>query len=1411
MTRFVVCIAALMLSPAVAFGEPRVATPTFSAHGGEYSTLVMVTVRVATAGATIRFTQNGFDPTLSDPIITSGSTIAVNTSMTLKARAFMHGRRPSDVRTATFTIVSAEAGAASGAGDIAAGGARSLLATPDGRVFAWTRDETPEQIDGLPPIVSIAAGEAHALALTSDGRVYAWGANHAGQLGDGTHVRRTQPIAVTGLSDVVTRIAAGRNHSLALTADGRVWVWGSNNHGQLGAASAQHSSAPVLIEPLADIVAIEAGDSHSVALTGAGTVFVWGANDHGQIGDGSREARQTPTPVELDDVVAVAAGAAHTLAMKGDGSVYAWGSGSRGELGTGSLDSVTRPTEIVGLQAYAVRAGRQFSAAVRRDGALMMWGANDAGQLGDGSDADRSTPVAGPSIVSVSALALGARHALAVTATGDVWTWGADRPLSETLSDVPDWGPPFLPETLAAPVIEPAGGSYPSAQTVTLSTSTDDVIVRYTLDGSEPTEASAVYSAPLTISSSAVLRARAYSPRTEVEPSQVASAAYIIDVSPPTILLHVSPEATTDWFVSPVTVTFQCADDSGTVSCPPPVIVSHDGASQLISGTAIDPAGNRTTASVTVSVDLTPPSVVLNDSPDNSTTTAAELVLTGRVTDSASGLADSVRCNGSAAPVVHDTFECEVALRPGRNTVTLQAVDVAGHVTAAGVVVTRVGDAASIAIAPDSRTMAVNELATLSLHDDFGATVTGAAWSSSDLTIATLSEDDPPVVTAVAAGTATIRAVKGDLSAEATVTVDSASVLADGTTRWTIPPTPGLTMEPPIFTHRVEPDVPDMFVVERAAFGEATLRAVSSEGEVLWKQHAPGVPLMGDSFGGVIVGAPFGLQLDFFGALIRLGNAGGVRPWRYESGGALARPAQSPDGTIYVVENIHGQGPDGDDLWDKHVLVIDGKTGRMIARRPLAREVEVFTAELDGQVVREKPLLVCASNRKEAAPATMGPVVGSDGRGYLLVRRLFKHKFDTCLEQQARHRRTISHGIDLVILSADAAPVVRPIFEDACDVPAFQASPCDVRPDPKQLVPDGIGGILASWDRFGTFVSNTTALLQRVVSRLDEHGTLVATEVANTTWIDTIGQAGISYVFASGAWSAVDVTSWTPKWTTNLGTFSPLAAHPDGGLSVFDHSAQTYKSVDAAGGMDPGVGSSVPLRWPVHEFGSWIGVAARGLTSIVGKLDDATRWAGIWGNRQGQSAGRRPGIGLFAKGHHITSAVPLWMHSSLRITPADAAYWTQHPRFGSLFREFTGADGTIHRAVDVFGNPSATIGGGPYAPNGEDTTLFCLANSILEGTPNRPTDQLIPPIYFQRLALRGSENWFIERLFDLDSKYGDFLKYECIPDDFDEFNSNSYLSGLLGAADIVKPWFPQSLPLLFPGWSKPVPARYFGQ
>jgi alpha-tubulin suppressor-like RCC1 family protein len=105
----------------------------------------------------------------------------------------------------------------------------------------------------LSSIVAIAAGE-HALALHSSGTVWAWGANSAGQLGNDTTGDSHNPTPVldgpgsTESLNLITAIAAGGGHSLAITADGEARAWGNNYAGQLGDGTEKDRHTPVAMK-----------------------------------------------------------------------------------------------------------------------------------------------------------------------------------------------------------------------------------------------------------------------------------------------------------------------------------------------------------------------------------------------------------------------------------------------------------------------------------------------------------------------------------------------------------------------------------------------------------------------------------------------------------------------------------------------------------------------------------------------------------------------------------------------------------------------------------------------------------------------------------------------------------------------------------------------------------------------------------------------------------------------------------------------------------------------------------------------------------------------------------------------------------------------------------------------------------
>lgn len=85
-----------------------------------------------------------------------------------------------------------------------------------------------------------------------------------------------------------------------------------------------------------------------------------------------------------------------------------------------------------------------------------------------------------------------------------------------------------------------APGAYPNAQTVTISSTEPTSSIRYTTNGSDPTGASNLYSVPLNITSTTVIRAKVFSSDPQVLPSHTETNSYFIDENHTVKILSVS-------------------------------------------------------------------------------------------------------------------------------------------------------------------------------------------------------------------------------------------------------------------------------------------------------------------------------------------------------------------------------------------------------------------------------------------------------------------------------------------------------------------------------------------------------------------------------------------------------------------------------------------------------------------------------------------------------------------------------------------------------------------------------------------------------------------------------------------------------------------------------------------------------
>lgn len=91
------------------------------------------------------------------------------------------------------------------------------------------------------------------------------------------------------------------------------------------------------------------------------------------------------------------------------------------------------------------------------------------------------------------------------------------------------WTPPGVEPQASAPTFSPAGGTYTSAQSVTISDSTSGATIYYTTDGTTPTTSSSVYSSPINVSSTVTIEAIATASGYSTSP--VSSTTYTISSS----------------------------------------------------------------------------------------------------------------------------------------------------------------------------------------------------------------------------------------------------------------------------------------------------------------------------------------------------------------------------------------------------------------------------------------------------------------------------------------------------------------------------------------------------------------------------------------------------------------------------------------------------------------------------------------------------------------------------------------------------------------------------------------------------------------------------------------------------------------------------------------------------------------
>lgn len=417
--------------------------------------------------------------------VPAGTRILTVTGKDSGGAAIYKGTKTITVRagsTTTVTIYATEIDlSASVVPRLAGGRGHSLALKSDGTIWAWGLNDTGQFGDSTQASSSVPVNANrrdsnqmetnqtgyihldtdfdHAVGIRFDGTVWTWGSNDCGELGNGEFglcqsavITKFENYPVEVVDAVgnpfgnVTAVSAGGSHIAALKSDGTVWTWGGNFYAQLGDNTTDDRTVPVrvvdVLGNISTVTSISAGINHSMALKSDGTVWAWGANDYAQVGNGVA-ANNVPVANQvvgdgfpnLTGIVDISAGGFHSVALANNSTVWAWGDNEWGQIGGGTVftnNTAFKPVQVVdtagtgtltGIKSIA--AGDYFTLALANDGTVYSWGRNDFGQLGDNSTTDSSMPIVVSGITgTVETISAGDEHALVMTTTGTVWSWG---------------------------------------------------------------------------------------------------------------------------------------------------------------------------------------------------------------------------------------------------------------------------------------------------------------------------------------------------------------------------------------------------------------------------------------------------------------------------------------------------------------------------------------------------------------------------------------------------------------------------------------------------------------------------------------------------------------------------------------------------------------------------------------------------------------------------------------------------------------------------------------------------------------------------------------------------------------------------------------------------------------------------
>ena len=273
-------------------------------------------------------------------------------------------------------------------------------------------------------------GEAFAVLATKDnGQLWVWGDNDHGQLGQNNNVQYSSPVQIPGTTWNATNVYhAQENAAMCLKTDGTLWSWGYGSYGRGGHNDQVNYSSPVQIPGTTWTTAYVHGRGGG-GIKSDGTLWMWGVNNEGILGQNDRTSYSSPKQIPGTTWSKLGGGTLTAIAIKTDGTAWTWGYNSAGQLGHNgpSNVSLSSPTQLGSSTDWSKisNGGANFLSAIKTDGTLWSWGYNYYGGQGQNNRTQYSSPVQIPGTTwSIIRKGQGYNTNMVIKTDGTMWGWG---------------------------------------------------------------------------------------------------------------------------------------------------------------------------------------------------------------------------------------------------------------------------------------------------------------------------------------------------------------------------------------------------------------------------------------------------------------------------------------------------------------------------------------------------------------------------------------------------------------------------------------------------------------------------------------------------------------------------------------------------------------------------------------------------------------------------------------------------------------------------------------------------------------------------------------------------------------------------------------------------------------------------